>query len=181
MVMLYMNSGRAGTIRVMILTLLITGSIIISSFSQKQLVFLKHGNVVARFSEGSYFKCILRDGKHKEGVILKLDEFSMISTMETITFQSIGKMDIKSQHHFNVQSGIGGLFFLGGIIYLVVDGANKALGYTTGGFDQGDAYALGFAAAGAAIIFIKPRYLRLTDAVILRTVDRDSPYYLRVE
>jgi hypothetical protein len=181
MIKLYMTCWRARIIRVTVLTLLISGSSISSLFSQKQLVFLKHGNVVARFSEGSYFKCILRDGKHKEGVILKLDEFSMITSLETISFQSIGKMDIKSQHHFNVQSGIGGLFFLGGIIYLVVDGANKALGYTTGGFDQGDTYALGFAAAGAAIVFIKPRYLRLSDAVIIRTIDRDSPYYLQVE
>lgn len=145
------------------------------------MVFLKHGSVVARFSEGSYFRCILSDGRHKEGVIMELDEFSMMTSLDTIPFLSIGKMDIKSQHHINVQSGIGGLFFLGGTIYLVVDGANKALGYTSGGFDEGDAYALAFAGAGAAMIFIRPRYLRMTDGIIIRTIDRDSQYYRAVD
>jgi hypothetical protein len=165
----------------MALTIFLLGCLINTSFSQKQLIFLKQGNVVARFSEGSYFKCVLKDGTRKEGVIQQLNEFSMIASFETINFSSIAKMDVRSQHHFNIQSGIGGLFFLGGIIYLVVDGANKALGYTAGGFDSGDAYALAFTAAGAAMIFIKPRYLRLTDQVIIRTIDRDSQYYLSGE
>jgi len=165
------------TVRIIVLTLLFSGSLLSHSFSQKQLVFLKRGNVVARFSVGSYFRCILKDDKRKEGVILRLDEFSMITSSDSIPFLSIEKMDIKSQHHFNVRSGFGGLFFLGGIIYLIVDGANKALGYTDGGFDQGDAYAMAFAGAGAAMIFIKPRYLRMTDGIVVRTIDRDSQYY----
>ncbi len=170
-----MKSKRG--IRLAMLFLFFSGSLFTGSYGQKQLVFLKHGNVAARFYEGSYFKCVLNNGSHKEGIIMKLDEFSMLTSQDTISFLSIGKMDIKSQHRLDVQSGIGGLFFLGGLIYLAVDGANKALGYTAGGFDQGDAYALAFAGAGAAVIFIKPRYLRLTDGTVIRTIDRDSQYY----
>jgi len=99
------------------------------SLGQKQLVFLKHGNVVARYFEGSYMKCVLRNGRYLEGAIKGLTEFSMTTSMDTIPFLSIAKMDVRSQHHINVQNGIGGLFFLGGFIYLAADGFNKALGF----------------------------------------------------
>ena len=147
------------------------------SFCQKQLVFLNHGNVVARFAEGSYFKCVLKNGQRKEGTIMVLLEFSMIiSPIDTIAFQSIKKLERKVQR-FNARSGIGGLFFLGGLFYLVIDQANKALGYTSGGFDEGDQRALIVAGVGAALILIKPRYNRIVPGTIMRTIDRTSPFF----
>jgi hypothetical protein len=174
------NTGHEWEIR-MVRLIILAWMLTIPSFGQKQLVFLRHGTVVARYFEGSHMKCVLKDGRERDGEIRGLTEFSMITSTDTIPFQSIAKMDIKSQHHINVQNGIGGLLFLGGIVYLAADGFNKALGYNSGGWDQGDSYALVITGVGAAMVFVKPRYLRVSDAVIMRTVDKDSQYYLRVE
>ena len=40
--------------------------------AQKQLLFLKRETVIARFSEGEYFTCILKNKKKKQGYILAL-------------------------------------------------------------------------------------------------------------
>ncbi len=166
-------------------------AILHSSFCQKQLILLKKGTVSARFQEGSYFRCILKNHQQKEGVILKLREFSIILSrdsipfqslkkLDTIPFQSIKKIDLKGQRGFNVQSGVGGLFFLGGLGYLAIDQINKAFGYTDGGFDQSHRNALILAGVGAAMIFIRQRYSRVNPGVIMRTIDQTSPFYLYI-
>ncbi|MFM8744668.1 MAG: hypothetical protein ACKODM_15255, partial [Cytophagales bacterium] len=38
-----------------------------SSHAQKQLVFLHHESVIARFTEGEYFTCVLKNGQKKKG------------------------------------------------------------------------------------------------------------------
>ena len=149
--------------------------------AQKQLVFLHHGTVIARFSEGSNFKCVLKNRLRKSGFIVELNDFSMITSNDTIRFQSIAKLDSRSQHRTTVNSGLGGLLLLGGLGYLAVDGINKALGYNSGGFDTVDRNALIVAGVGAAILFIKPRYQRLKPGTVIRTVDYKSPYYLLLD
>ncbi len=149
--------------------------------AQKQLVFLSKGNVVARYMEGSYFKCVLKDHQHKEGVIVELNEFSMITSQDTIEFRSIAKMDIKEDRKTNVRSGIGGLLFIGGLGYIAVDQINGAFGYSPQGWDKSDQTALIIAGLGAAMLFIKPRYKKLRPGTVIRSVDYRSPYYLQIK
>ncbi len=148
--------------------------------AQKQLVFLSKGNVVARYMEGSYFKCVLKDHQHKEGVIVELNEFSMITSQDTIEFRSIAKMDIKEDRKTNVRSGIGGLLFIGGLGFIAVDQINGAFGYSPQGWDKSDQTALIIAGLGAAMLFIKPRYKKLRPGTVIRSVDYRSPYYLQI-
>lgn len=60
------------------------------SFSQKQLVLLHRGDIVARFGEGQYIRLILKKNhRHTEGHIVELYDFSMITSSDTIQFKDI--------------------------------------------------------------------------------------------
>jgi hypothetical protein len=150
------------------------------SSAQKQLILLKHGNVIARFAEESYFRCVLKNGRHIEATISELSEFYMIlSSRDTIAFQSIKKIDFGTQRRKGFLRGdIGGLLFAAGLVYLGVDQLNKAFGYSSGGWDQSDTNALIVAGVGAALLFIKPRYGPVKPGVVMRTIDVTSPFYI---
>lgn len=149
--------------------------------AQKQLVFLSKGNVVARYVEGGYFKCVLKDHQHKEGVVVELNEFSMITSNDTIDFRSIAKIEIKENRKINHRSGFGGLLFLGGLGFIAIDQLNGAFGYSPKGWDKSDQTALIIAGLGAAMLFIKPRYKKLRPGTVIRSVDYRSPYYLQIK
>jgi hypothetical protein len=146
------------------------------SSAQKQVVFLQHGNVIARYTEGDRFKFKLKNRQWREGYITELTDFSLItSALDTISFLSIDKMRIKKS--INATNGLGGLLFVGGLLYIAVDQANTIFGSTQSGFDNSDRNALILAGVGAAILFIKPRYQRVKRNVTVRTIDYTSPYY----
>jgi hypothetical protein len=145
--------------------------------AQKQLVFLKHDHVIARFTEGDRFKFKLKNRQKKEGFIYELTDFSLITSgLDTIPFLSIHKIRVKRQG-VNVSQGVGGLLFLGGLLYIAIDQANSLVGSTKSGFDETDQTALALAGAGAAILFIKPRYKRVSRGVTIRAIDYRSLYY----
>ena len=145
--------------------------------AQKQLVFLLRGAAVARYSEGDQFKCVLKNRQHKEGFIVELQDFSMITSNDTIPFQSIAK--IKAGSPSKIKKRIGGLLLLTGLGYVAIDQLNTAFGYNPPGFDQSDWNGLIVGSAGVAILLIKTRYQRLKRGTIMRTVDNKSPYYLQ--
>ncbi len=147
--------------------------------AQKQLVFITRGKVVARYSEGGYFRLKLKNGRKREGVILELSDFWMVTSMDTIKFQSIDKLNSSDLHVVKGSSVIGRLLFVGGLGYIAIDQLNAALGYNKGGWDSGDQLALTVAGVGAVILFIKPRYTRLHPGTAIRTVDYRSPFYLQ--
>lgn len=144
---------------------------------QKQLILIKKGNVIAQYAEGQYIRLKLRNGKRTEGHILELYPFSMITSSDTIQFQDIRKIDIRKQRKFNVSSGIGGLLFLGGILYIGIDRLNA--GYSTPqNLDPSVWHTSAImTTVGAALIFIKPRYIRVNYKVHIRTVDYGSTFY----
>ncbi len=147
-------------------------------FAQKQLVFLQHDNVIARFTEGDRFKFKLKNHQKKEGFIYELNDFSLITSgLDTIPFFSIDKIRIQKQGGVNLSQGVGGLLFLGGLLYIAIDQANSLVGSTKSGFDETDQTALALAGAGAAILFIKPRYKRVSRGVAIRAIDYRSLYY----
>src|SRR5882762_9486505 len=108
------------------------------SSAQKQLVFMRRGEVIARYTEGEVIKCVLKNKKRTEGFIVELEDFRMVTSNDTINFLSIRKINTRKHRPVNVRKGVGGLLFLGGILYLGIDQLNGALGYGQGGFDKYD-------------------------------------------
>lgn len=145
--------------------------------SQKHLVLMKNGVTIAQYSEGEYIRIKLKNGKRSEGHILELKPFSMITSGDTIQFQDIHKIDIRKHRKFNVSSGIGGLLFLGGILYISIDRLNA--GYSTPKDLDPSVWHTSaiMTGVGAALIFIKPRYIRVNYKVTIRTVDYNSNLY----
>ncbi len=162
----------------------LVGVLVLSSnaFSQKQLIVLKRGSVVAHFTEGQYFKCVLRKShRHTEGHILELSDFSMITSSDTIKFQDIEKIDMRKQRaSIGWSSGVGGFMFLGGLLYLGIDQLNAAIGIHSSDLTPAQLYPpVIISAVGAALVFIRPRYKHVGLGYYFRTVDYTSPFYQR--
>ncbi len=152
--------------------------LVFKTHAQRHLVLLKRGNTIAQYAEGQYIRLKLKNGKRSEGHILELSPFSMITSSDTIQFQDIRKIDIRKQRKFNVMTGVGGLFFVGGILYVGLDRLNSTIGTTPKDLDPTTlAVCAGLTTVGAAIIFIKPRYIRVNYKVSIRTVDYGSTLY----
>jgi hypothetical protein len=164
------------------ISLLIFGLLAFSeiTFSQKQLVLIKRGNVIARFAEGQYFRCVLKKSHRKtEGHIIELSDFSMITSSDTIKFQDILKIDIHKHRAFRWNSGVGGLLFIGGLGYLGLDRLNSSIGIGSSSLDNSVLYtSLIASGVGAAVIFIRPRYQHVHMDYFLHTIDYTSPFYL---
>ena len=163
------------------ITIFIVGLFWVSTegFSQKQLVLLKRGNVIARFAEGQYFRCVLKKNhRYTEGHIVELNDFSMITSSDTIKFQDILKIDIHKHRPFRWNSGVGGFLFLGGLIYIGIDQLNAAIGVHSSSLTSDQLYPpLIITGVGAALIFIRPRYQHVNNGYFLHTIDYTSPFY----
>ncbi|HLZ17523.1 MAG TPA: hypothetical protein VKQ08_10810 [Cyclobacteriaceae bacterium] len=151
-------------------------------YSQKQLVILKNGHVRASFKEGEYLRFVLKKGhRHAEGHIVELNDFSMITSNDTVKFKDVLKINIKRHRGpARTGNGVGGFLFLGGIVYLAVDQLNVASGINA----QNNTPVQWFApvaaiGVGAAMIFIRPKYMRVNGIQYLQTVDYTSPFYQR--
>ena len=163
------------------LTLLVFSlSIIQNSLAQKQMIVIRNGIAVARFTEGGKFKCVLKDHQKKEGIIVELNEHSMITTNDTILFQSIAGFDRKNYFRVNIMRDVGGLLFYGGLIYLAADMLYDVFQGEKIEFDQSDRTALVAASIGAVILFVKSPYRHLGRKMVIRTVDHTSPYYYSI-
>jgi hypothetical protein len=160
-------------IPLLFLVLLVVSST--SSQAQKQLIFIYRGDVIARFTEGDNFRFRMKSGRKVGGFIVEMNDYSMVTSNDTLQYLSIGR--IRGLSRTRTNKGISGLLFLGGLGYLAIDNLNKALGYNKGGWDNGDWTALTMAGVGSAMIFIKPRYTRLKPGTIVRSIDYRSPYY----
>jgi hypothetical protein len=105
----------------------------------------------------------------------------MITSNDTVKLKDIHKINIKKHRGpAHVTTGIGGLLFLGGIVYLAVDQLNVAAGINAQN-DTAAEWIVPIAAigVGAALIFIRPKYLKLDGIQYLQTVDYTSPFYQR--
>jgi len=152
-------------------------SLIIDLKGQKHLVLIKNGTTIAQYAEGQYIRLKLKNGKRTEGHILELNPFSMITSSDTIEFQNIRKIDIRKQRKYSVTSGVGGLLFLGGIGYIGLDRLNSTIGKTSSNLDCTVLNtSIILTSLGAALIFIKPGYIRVNYKVHIRTVDYSSNF-----
>ena len=164
--------------RMGILLFLIGGPI--NSSAQKQLIVLRNGNtILARYSEGSPFRCVLINGERKAGTIVTLRDFSMITSQDTIEFQSVARIDRRGYYRVNIMRDVGYVLLLGGLIYAGSDLINHSLGYDKHEFDQGDKNALFAASVGALMLYVKSPYRRLSKRMVMKTVDPSSPFFLK--
>lgn len=152
--------------------------LVVNSFAQKQLVLLKKGKPVGRFTEGEYIHFIMKDGSRREGKIVELMEFSVITSNDTVQFNKISKIGIPKGERSGISPLFGGLLLGAGVTYLSIDLINSALGYNTSGVDQdvvkASAVMIG---VGSVLFFIRPKYRRVNEGTFLRTVDYKSKFY----
>jgi len=151
---------------------------ITDSYAQKQLVFLKRGNVIARFTEGDRFNFKLKNRGLKEGYITELTDFSLITAaLDTIPYSFIEKVNIQGQRTKNFAKRLGGVLLIGGLGYIAIDQANVLVGSNKSGFDDANKRALGVAGVGSLLLLVKSRYKTVSRGVTIRAIDYKSPYY----
>ncbi|MCU0367273.1 MAG: hypothetical protein MUF39_00395 [Cyclobacteriaceae bacterium] len=155
-------------------------SVLIISFSvhaQKQLVLMKGERVVARFTEGEYLKCKLKNKQKKEGRIIELTDTHVYTSNDSLTILSIESLYMKGKRKINATQGVGGLLFIAGIGYFAIDQLNTLIVPGQSGVDEQVAItSLVLTAAGAAMIFIHSPYKKVYGHT-LQTIDYNSRYY----
>lgn len=162
-------------IRLLVIALLVTSS---ASLAQKQLVLLKSGKPVGRFTEGDYIRFIMKDGSRREGKIIELLEFSVITTNDTVQFNKIQKIGIPKGQRSGIAPLFGGLLLVAGVTYVGIDLLNSALGYNPEGVDKSVVQASAvLITTGSILFFIRPKYRRVNHGTFLRTVDYKSKFY----
>lgn len=152
--------------------------VVTSTQAQKHLILLKSGSVVGRFPESSYIYLVMKDGSKKEGMIIELYEFYMITTRDTIQFNKIKKVGIPKDERKGIAPLFGSLLLAGGVLYFGIDQLNSSLGYNTSGVDSQVAkISAGLVLLGAPLVLIRPAYRRVNMGTYLRTIDYKSPFY----
>lgn len=144
---------------------------------QNQLILLKRGDVIARFTEGETIKCELKDKTIKEGVAIRFNDFAIITLNDTIPFQSIYKINVKGRRKSTTLNKVGTVMMIAGVGYFVIDQINTLIVDGQDGIDeQVVLVSVGLTAAGAALRFIRSPYQKLR-GISLRTIDPTSRYY----
>ena len=162
-----------------LITLILWCVILADSMAQKQLIILRKGVLVARFSERGTFKFMLKNHQKKEGTILALNEHGVITdNYDTIQLQSIAKIGRANYFRVNIMRDVGAVLFYGGLIYFTAVELNDIFGYDKTSYDERERTALIAAAVGGAILFVKSPFRRLGKRMVMRVVDYTSPYYL---
>lgn len=152
----------------------------LDAVAQKQMVVIRNGIAVARFTEGGKFRFVLKDHQKKAGTIVELTEYSVITTSDTIPYQSIRGFDRKNYFRVNIMRDVGAVLFYGGLIYLAADMLYGAFKDEKIEFDQSDRAALVAGGVGAVILFVKSPYRHVGKKMVIRTVDHTSPYYYSI-
>ncbi|MBS1487454.1 MAG: hypothetical protein JST43_07670 [Bacteroidetes bacterium] len=168
-----------GKISVSILILFLSLSLSPSAVAQKQLVLFKNGNIKARFAEGQYIRMVLKKNhRYAEGHIVELNDFSMITSNDTIQFKDILKIDVSRQRGKSFVNTLGSFSLGVGLLYIGLDRANNLIGYNNTQLSSSvwvpSAILTG---AGAVMMLIHPRYAHVNGINYLQTIDYKSPFY----
>lgn len=152
-----------------------------SGFSQKQLVMLHRGDIVARFGEGQYIRLILKKNhRYTEGHIIELYDFYMITSSDTIQFKDILKVDVHKQRGAGYTKIVGGALLIGGLGYIALDRLNYSVNNIGSQDIDPSVIKASSIAAGAGLIFLMikpPRYQHVGSGYFLHTIDYNSPFY----
>lgn len=144
---------------------------------QKQLVLLQRGNPVQRFTEGEYIHFIMKDGSRREGVIVELLEFSVITSNDTVQFNKVHKVGIQREERKGFAKKFGSKILAAGILLFVIDAVNAAINNSSG-VDPGVAkVSAALIVVGSILTFVRPKWRRVNQGTFLRTIDYKSPFY----
>lgn len=145
--------------------------------AQKQLVLMKGEKVLARFTEGDYMKCKLKNKQKKEGRIIELSDTYILTSQDTFNIMSVESLFVKGKRKVNATQGVGGLLFIAGIGYFAIDQINTLFIQGQKGIDENVAVtSLVLTTVGAAMIFLKSPYKKVYGHS-LKTIDYTSRYY----
>jgi hypothetical protein len=151
----------------------IFGFLLIACQGQKQLVLMKRETVVARFTEGEYFRCRLKNKEKKEGRILELTPARIITSNDTLDILAIESIKMKPQKNKTT----GRLLLIMGVGYFAIDQANTLIVKGQKGVDEKVAYTSAIlAATGAGLMYIRSPYKKVYGHT-LKTVDNTSRFY----
>jgi len=153
---------------------------VVSSFAnaQKQLILLKRGTVIARFTEGETMKVVLKNKKIIEGVAIRFNDFSINTFNDTIPFESIEKINVKGRRNASTLNKVGTVLMIAGVGYFAIDQINTWF-FVEGqsGIDENVAItSVSLVATGAALQFIRSPYQKVR-GLSVRTIDSSSRYY----
>jgi hypothetical protein len=153
----------------------------LTSKAQTQLVVLKKEKVLARYSEGQAIT--YRAKKSREYVItliVKVQEFSLITAFDTIPFSSIERVKLKGRNT-TLLNLVGGAVFYAGIGYYVLDEVNEIVIHGNG-YDNDPAVwkpALIMVVSGWILKSIKKRSQKNIYPGKLLAAPPGSPFYLQ--
>ncbi|HNV27961.1 MAG TPA: hypothetical protein PKJ83_02420 [Cyclobacteriaceae bacterium] len=163
-------------LRFVFLVILTTVSVTLVN-GQKQLILLKRGDVIARFTEGEYIKCELKNKTIVEGIAIRFNDFSILTLNDTIPFESIYKINVKGRRKANTLNKLGTVMMIAGVGYFVIDQINTLIVDGQNGIDEQVVItSVALTATGAALRFIRSPYQKLR-GLSLRTIDPTSRYY----
>ncbi len=139
------------------------------SWAQTQLVLLNGEKVLARFGEGQAFSYKLKKSKgFAIGYIVKVNEFSVVTSYDTIPFSAIDRISLTGGNALRYQRTsflnlLGSALLYAGVVYFAVDEVNSEVvhGY---GFDSDRAVwepALILAGSGIILRLIRKKSQRL--------------------
>ena len=157
--------------------ILLTVASITWANGQKQLILLKRGDVIARFTEGEHIKCELKNKTIIEGIAIRFNDFSILTLNDTIPFESIYKINVKGRRKANTLNKLGTVMMIAGVGYFVIDQINTLIVDGQNGIDEQVVItSVALTATGAALRFIRSPYQKLR-GLSLRTIDSTSRYY----
>jgi hypothetical protein len=148
------------------------------AIAQKQIILLKRGTVIARFTEGETIKVVLKNKKIIEGVAIRFNDFSINTFNDTIPFESIEKINVKGRRNASTLNKVGTVLMIAGVGYFAIDQINTWF-FVEGqsGIDENVAItSVCLVATGAALRFIRSPYQKVR-GLSMRTIDSTSRYY----
>jgi hypothetical protein len=148
-----------------------------SAFGQRQVVLMAGDDVVHRFKKGDTFRTVLKGDKAEQwGFLVEIDEFSVITSQDTVDIQKIKKVLLPGKpkiHRFGkklVTAGIG-LFIIDQLNYAVIQGNDPSI-------DSGVTKAsIALVTIGVPMVFIKKNWAKPKGRLKLISVGRDSRFY----
>lgn len=146
--------------------------------AQNQLVLLKRGKVLARFTEGETMKFKMKDNSIKEEVAIQFTDVSIVTLGDTVAFTAIEKIHVGKRRKASAINKAGTILMIAGIGYFVIDGVNT-LFFVEGqkGLDEGVVTtSIILTSVGAACKYIRNPYQKLR-GISVRKVDPTSRYY----
>lgn len=144
--------------------------------AQKQLILLKGETVVARYTEGEYFRCKLKNKERKEGKLIDLTNTQIITSNDTLLMASVESIKLRKRK-INPTRGFGGLLLVGGLGYLFIGNLNAlVLNNQTGADSQDQVVPLAISAMGASMLFLHKPYKKVKRHS-LRAIDYTSRFY----